>query len=80
MATKLTKLTQNNHTAAPNGREMCHLQFSLQPASPETFGYTLVDEATDVVKDAHLITCVRYMFANDMENLLFCKPIDGRSL
>jgi hypothetical protein len=37
MVAKFTRLT---HTA-PNGREMYHLQFSLQAAGPETFGYTL---------------------------------------
>jgi len=25
-----------------SGRELYHLQFSLQAASPETFGYTLI--------------------------------------
>jgi hypothetical protein len=40
MAAKLTRLT--HITTAPIGRELYHLQFSLQAASPETFGYTLV--------------------------------------
>jgi hypothetical protein len=43
MAAKLTILT---HKIAiqlhPSGRELYHLQFSLQAASPETFGYILV--------------------------------------
>jgi hypothetical protein len=34
--------SQNSDTAAPSGKELYHLQFSLQAASPETFGYTLV--------------------------------------
>jgi hypothetical protein len=34
--------SQNRDTTAPSGRELYHLQFSLQAASPETFGYTLV--------------------------------------
>jgi hypothetical protein len=34
--------SQNNDTSAPSGRELYHLQFSLQAASPETSGYTLV--------------------------------------
>jgi hypothetical protein len=34
--------SQNSDTTAPSGRELYHLQFSLQAASPETFGYTLV--------------------------------------
>jgi hypothetical protein len=43
MAAKLTKLTHEiGDTTAPSGREPYHLQFSLQFASLETFGYTLV--------------------------------------
>jgi hypothetical protein len=39
-----TRLTdsQNSDTTAPSGRELYHFQFSLQAASPETYGYTLV--------------------------------------
>jgi len=40
MAAKLTRLTHN--TTVPHGRELYHLQFSLQVASPETSGYTLL--------------------------------------
>jgi hypothetical protein len=36
--------SQNSGTTASSGREMHHLQFSLQAASPETFGYNLVCE------------------------------------
>jgi hypothetical protein len=43
MASKLTRLT---HKLAiqlhPVAESWYHLQFSLQAASPETFGYTLV--------------------------------------
>jgi hypothetical protein len=35
--------SQNSDTTAPSGRELYHLQFSLQAVSPETFGYTLVN-------------------------------------
>jgi hypothetical protein len=35
-------MAANSDTTAPSGRELYHLQFSLQEASPETFGYTLV--------------------------------------
>jgi len=35
---------QNSDTNAPSGRELYHLQFSLQAASPETFGYILVTD------------------------------------
>jgi hypothetical protein len=31
-----------NFITAPSSRELYYLQFSLQVASPETFGYTLV--------------------------------------
>jgi hypothetical protein len=34
--------SQNSDTTTPSGRELYHLQFSLQVAGPETFGYTLV--------------------------------------
>jgi hypothetical protein len=36
--------SQNSDTIALSGRELYHLQFSLQAASPETFGYTLVQD------------------------------------
>jgi hypothetical protein len=32
--------SQNSDTAARSGRELYHLQFSLQAASPNIFGYT----------------------------------------
>jgi hypothetical protein len=34
--------SKNSNTTASSGRELYHLQFWLQVASPETFGYTLV--------------------------------------
>jgi hypothetical protein len=34
--------SQNSDTTASSGRELYHLQFSLQAASPETSGYALV--------------------------------------
>jgi hypothetical protein len=34
--------SQNSDTTASSGREVYHLQFSLQVVSPETFGYTVV--------------------------------------
>jgi hypothetical protein len=44
MAARLTRLTKKkSDTTAPSGRELYHLQFSLQAASPETSGYTLVN-------------------------------------
>jgi hypothetical protein len=34
--------SQNSDTTAPSGRKLYHLQFSLQAATPETFGYSFV--------------------------------------
>jgi hypothetical protein len=34
--------SQNSDTTAPSGRKLYHLQFILQAAGPETFGYTLL--------------------------------------
>jgi hypothetical protein len=34
--------SQNSDTTALSDKELYHLQSSLQAASPETFGYTLV--------------------------------------
>jgi hypothetical protein len=43
MAAKLTILIhKNSDETAPSGRELYHLQFSFQAASPQTFGYTLL--------------------------------------
>jgi hypothetical protein len=40
--------SQNSDTTAPHGRELYHLQFSLQAASPETFDYTIVQRQVEV--------------------------------
>jgi hypothetical protein len=42
--------SQNNDTTEPSGRELYHLQFSLQAASQETFGYPLVSLYTQATK------------------------------
>jgi hypothetical protein len=43
MAVELTRRTHKMAIiTAPSGRELYHLQFSLQAVSPETFGYALV--------------------------------------
>jgi hypothetical protein len=34
--------SQNSDAIAPSGRELYHLQFSLQAASPEPFGYKFI--------------------------------------
>jgi hypothetical protein len=35
-------VSNNSDTTAPSGRELYHLQFSLQAVIPKTFGYTFV--------------------------------------
>jgi hypothetical protein len=39
--------SQNSDTTASSGRELYHLHFSLQAASPETFGYNFVYHPVD---------------------------------
>jgi hypothetical protein len=36
--------SKNSDTTAPSGRELNHLQLSLQAAIPETFGYILISK------------------------------------
>jgi hypothetical protein len=47
--------SQDSNTTVPSGRELLHLQFSLQVASLETFGYTLLDKTSGSV--FHLPMC-----------------------
>jgi hypothetical protein len=42
MVAKLTRLTHKIAIQLSSGRELYHLEFSLQASSPETFGYTFV--------------------------------------
>jgi hypothetical protein len=55
MAAKLTRLTHKiGNTTAPSGRELYHLQFSLQAASSETFdtpSYHLIPYNAPCYKD-----------------------------
>jgi hypothetical protein len=51
--------SQNSDTTAPSGRELYHLQFSLQAASPETFGYTLVNGPESLLMRDVMITIAR---------------------
>jgi hypothetical protein len=39
--------SKNSDTTAPSGRELYHLQFSMQVASPENYGYTFVHVHSD---------------------------------
>jgi hypothetical protein len=43
--------SQNSDTTASSGRELYHVQFSLQAASPETFGYILVRMSINQLED-----------------------------
>jgi hypothetical protein len=56
MTSKLSRLTQkNSYMTAPSGRELYHLQFSLQATSLETFGYAFVYTSLDTDKDCNLL-------------------------
>jgi hypothetical protein len=57
MAPKLTGLTHRIAIQLPtSGRELYHLQFSLQAANPETFGYIILlrDFASPTKTDIHV--------------------------
>jgi hypothetical protein len=45
--------SQNSDTSAPSDRDLYHLQFSLQAASLETFGYTVVNSNGDICKHSY---------------------------
>jgi hypothetical protein len=51
--------SQNIHTTAPSGKELYHLQFSLQAASPETSGYTIVYHAAQSLKSQQAVSWPR---------------------
>jgi hypothetical protein len=54
--------SQNSDTTAPSSRELYHLQFSLQAASPETFGYTLIHPLCSLdlaISDYHLFRVLK---------------------
>jgi hypothetical protein len=40
----------------------------------------VLHEATNVDKDAHLVTCVQYVLENDIKEFLYCKSINGRTM
>jgi hypothetical protein len=65
--------SQNSDTTAPSGRELYHLQFSFQVASPETFGYTLVrlDTAGGIVTNRKLWSSCRLKGIPTFMSLLF---------
>jgi hypothetical protein len=61
--------SQNSDTTAPCGRELYHLQFSLQQVSPETFGYTLV-YSVFTLKDAAVTSHSTVCFIYETESVL----------
>jgi hypothetical protein len=65
MAAKLTRLThKNSDTTASSDRELYHLQFSLQAASSETFGYTsrIKEICNDVFNVVATVKCPHGQF------------------
>jgi len=65
MVAKLTRLTQNTDITA-SGREPYHLQFSVQAASPESFGYTLIQ--SEIVFSPYVVkhSPYRNIFSSDL--------------
>jgi hypothetical protein len=61
---------QNSDTTAPSGRELYHLQFSLQAASPETFGYILaLLSFLIIISDVEFVNIsVKYFYDTYSEN------------
>jgi len=55
--------SQNSNTTTYSGRQLYHLQFSLQSASPETFRYTLLllsikyDKTSKILFDENYYIC-----------------------
>jgi len=49
---------QDSDTTASTGRELYHWQFSLQAASPETFGYAFVRVFMNSVPNFKRVTAV----------------------
>jgi hypothetical protein len=54
--------SQNSNTTAPSDREQYHLQFLLQVASLETFGYTLICYSVLSVTQVKLFSEDVYIF------------------
>jgi hypothetical protein len=64
--------SQNSDTTASSGRELYHLQFSLQAASPETFGYTLVFLTVIRTSRQRILTwggCIQFGTTQDIYNI-----------
>jgi hypothetical protein len=79
--------SRNNDTTASSGKELYHLQFSLQTASPETFGYTFVCLPENVMLHNDIqrvpllqlanfldFSCTRYVVFNNTFNTIFAAP------
>jgi hypothetical protein len=60
--------SQNSDTTAPSGKELYHLQLSLQAVSTETFGYTLVGSAVNR-SDLWLVTWLNYQEDSSLPSL-----------
>jgi hypothetical protein len=68
--------TQNSDTTSPRSRELYHLQFSLQAASPETFVYTLVhDKALKVLLSKFLFISVDCILTSLWLSLRFWREL-----
>jgi hypothetical protein len=88
MTAKPIRLTHKIATTSPSGRELHHLQFSLQAASRKYFGYTLVEQRRGIVKKQNLKKSSVIVFLQNyqtnleqhirrMENYSIKKPRDN---
>jgi len=68
MVAKLTRLTHKKAIQLPSGRELYHLQFLLQVASLETFGYTLLQPPQYFIPSFSLIALI----STTSQSFIFC--------
>jgi hypothetical protein len=68
--------SQNSDTTASIGRELYYLQFSLQAANPETFGYTFVFALLVIVLQVDVTLKLRRFIVRD---LLYARNVEHRA-
>jgi hypothetical protein len=72
IAAKLSRLTHKIAIQLHLMAELWHLQFSLQAASPETFGYTLVFQSGHFTLFCCLVWCLPLFESKELHNRWGC--------
>jgi hypothetical protein len=72
--------SRNSDTTVPSSRELYHLQFSFQAASPETFGYNLVNLVLLHIDMHYNEVCLTTCCVNTQCKILVTKPDEKRQL